>query len=514
MKKIVTKFLFLICVATFSACGGGDGNVGTSAGNPAYFPSGLAVASPFDTTEDDGDTSDLSSVTLAQSGAFISRYAAATARINQILNGTTPSICRFDPSLFLAVDTNAECYGPTVNYEGHPDYNGELPPAPQEDDQLPSGDVGLWVETDTTTGHACAAAQLNARLESLRGRSLAALMGLASLICTANANSISLPSGATEDLTTEMNALGISGVTLNEATLTHSSSGGSDTWSYHLDILYEPGSETYDIVVDLTHIPDSTTIAYQGRLSYRVNDTFDPRGNCPSTDQTYNGSLLYDRAAADDLNVEVRSGIFCGHDADGLTDGLVDPSLKHDNGTDSDGWANNFNLFTADFDPTTLEGNYAFSWQAGDGDEYTRVLNAVVREDTNEDSLFSNAFYGFGDDVEDTDGSITGFFCNWAGPNGQQNFASLTQQQGMELNATTGKFEADTTNILYAPTNSCDYDGTGTFTYDSTIDETVDTDPADPILNVLPDLEDLDGDGTFDIFSDNGFLLPTPPANL
>lgn len=507
MKQLLRKICLLMLLGTLTACGSGGGSVGTSTGNPTYFPAGLAVASPFDTTEASSGNINTNTLIKAQSGSFISRYSEATTLINTILNGSTASSCSFDPEFFITQGTDADCYGPTVAYEAHPDASG--PGDPNYDGTLPPGDVGMWSETDNETGHACAAAQLNARLESMDERSLGALMGLASLVCTANVNSLSLPSNSSLDLTTEINSLGITNTTFNTASIAHSNSSGSDQWSYELVFTFILESDSFDITALLTHIPGSTTNTYQGRLTTMVNDTMDPAGGCPSINQTYNGSLLYNKTAADNFNVEVMEANFCEHDSDGTTDGLVDPAKKYNGGADSDGWANNFSIFITDFDPTSLEGNYAYSWQAGDQDQYTRVLNAVVTEDEDSSDLSGEAFYGFGDDVEETDGAITGFFCNWAGPNGSfntgENFQTLAQNQTMSLNDTSGKFDADSSSITYAPTNSCNYDGLGTFTYDSDANGTVDTNPATTIPNDLVSLTDI---------GSSEFTLPTTPTNI
>ncbi len=492
----------LMVAHLLSGCLGSEGDTNNEeTEDSSSFPSSLAVTSPFDVTDNDTDESEdssLSAVILASSGAFVTRYAWATARIDQILNGTTATLCRFDPELFLATDTDAECFGPTVTYEAHPD---AAPTDADYDGELPSKDVGLWAETDSARGHACAAAELNARMEGVRDKSMSALMGLASLVCVMRINSITEPNNDSEDLTSEMNALGISDVSFTSASITHDDSSGDDEWSYELGLEYTPGSDSHRIVVDMTHIPSGTALEYQGRLPYRVNDQM-TGGNCPTSDVTDNGSLLYERAGADDLKVDVRTGQLCEHDSDGLTDGLVDPSNKYDSGSNPTGWANNFNILTAEFDPTTMNGDFSYSWQAGPNDANARIFNVHVDEDTDSGDQVGDAFFGYGDDIEDTDGSIGGFICNWAGPNNDHTLLDYSQYQQVTFNGTSGKFTADVSDIVYAPTVDCEYDGTGDFTYDSTMDGSADTDPADAVANELLDLSDVD------------FEIPDSPSNI
>lgn len=494
----------VLAIPLLVACTGEASSTSTSSDSSesTSFPSSLAVASPFDTTDaDSAVSSSLSGLSAASSSATVTYYTWATGRIDQILNGTASGGCTFDPELFLTQTTDAGCYGPSLNYEDHPDGSPGT-------GQLPSGDVGLWAETDDDTGHACAAAQLNAQMEGVRDRSLSSLMGLASLVCTAQANGLSNPSNSTLDLTAEMTDLGLTGVTFNSASITHSDASGDDIYSYDLDFVYDDGVNTYDIVVDMEHTPSSTTAgAYEGRLSYMVNDSLSG-GNCDnalgSTDVTTNGSFVYNRSSSTAIDVEVREAQFCGHDSDGLdADGIVDASDKFDSTTNTDGWGENFSIFAASYSPEDLTGDYTYSWQAGPDDGAARVFNVAVSSSTEAD-----AFFGYGDDIQTTDGNITGFICNWAGPNADHTQLDYVQSQSISYDSTSELFVADSSDIGYAPTNGCDYDGTGSFTFDSDFDMTVDTDPAVVIANDLLPVTDADADNIFDEIQATGFVAP------
>ena len=128
------------------------------------------------------------------------RYLKSANAVNALLTGTsTPRAgVDFKADKFLKTPVNAGCYGPTVLYQGHPDWVAGNPP---KDGTLPSGDVGSWTAVDTTTDWACAAAQLDARMDGVALRSNTSLMTLASLINVANTAGKSLPAvGATVDL--------------------------------------------------------------------------------------------------------------------------------------------------------------------------------------------------------------------------------------------------------------------------------------------------------------------------
>lgn len=481
-----------------------DTSTDTVATATTAFPSSLTVSSPLSYEEAASASVSSSLIKAVTSGsAYASSFALSTAEIEAILTASSSTACTFDPSDFLSVSNDAGCYGPTLQYEDHPDSGGIA------DGQLPSGDVGIWSENDATTGNACAAAELNAQMEGVSLKTNAALKALASMICVVNTNGLTMPSESTLDITTEMNALGVTDTTFSGVSLTHAiNADGNDQYSYTVDFTYTPGASPYDVSVAMDHIPGASTDEYNGRLNYAVNSYF-TGGNCPGNDVTINGSVLYASASSAELALQAREGTFCGHDADGLTDGIVDPSLKYNSSTAPNGWTDDFNIFTAEMDPSTMEGNYTYAWQAGFGDGNTRTFNVTVNS-----SAEGVAFYGYGDDVEDTDGSIGGFICNWAGPSNSHTLQDYAQYQAMSLNTTTGLIESDSVNIGYAPTNSCDYDGTGSFTLDTDFDGLVDSDPAVVIANDLLALTDGDSDGVFDEIDASAFVLPVAPDNL
>lgn len=486
MKMRLWAVVGSLAIVSLAACGGSGSNTLSD----ASFPTDLSVSSPLDVT------TDASAFSLSK--GFVPRYTWATARIDALLSGATPAVCTFDPDLFLTTEINANCFGPGIGYTNHP--NGGLP----NSGTFPGGDLGLWTETDTTTGHACSAAQLNSRMEAVRDRSTASLNGLASLICTLNTSGYSMPVNSTQDLLAEMNALGISGVTFTAASIAHSNASGSSVYSYSLRFSYTSGSTPYDIVVAMEHTPGATTGAYTGKLSYRFDSTAGST-NCSSSDVTTNGSLLYDRSSTTAMSLESRSAIFCGHGVNGLdANGAVDRTAVYNAATNPDGWADNFNIFTANYDPSTLIGNYAFSWQAGFGDSNSRVFNVVASATT-----AAKAFYGYGDDITTTTGDIKGFICNWAGLGGGPNIQNFTQYQEVEFNSSTGKFDSVTANLVYAPTNSCAYDGSGSFTYDSDGNGTIDTVATDPVVNDLLPVVDADSNNILDEIAAAGFVTPT-----
>lgn len=503
---LLPLFLLLSCAKAGGVSEGSEGETSRT------FPSSLAVTSPL-------ELSSSSPAALVLKGTIAS-YGSATDDIEAILNGTSTADCDFDAALFLATETNALCYGPSIEYEDHPDYAGAPPPAPQEDGTLPIGDLGIWQEIEPDgSSEACAAAQLNARMNGISNKANAALQSMASLVCVANNNGLDpSPTNSTLDLTTEMNDMattsGLS-IVFGTASITHSDSSGRDEFTYAIEMTYTSGTDSYDIAVDLLHVPGCGDEDYEGRLSYQFNDTA-TLGNCltppaASADVTRAGSLLYRKYSDTALTIDARNATYCAHDADAFTEGLVDPSKKFDPVSDPDGWGDDFNRFIGNLDPSSMGGQYAFAWQAGRLDGNTRIFNIFLEEDPPTGLLSGAAFFGFGSDIAATDGSasrIGGFICNWAGPGADHTLAASAQAQYIEEDPTLGVFASDaaTLAITYAPVNGCDYDGTGTFVYDKDDDgDLTDEDPALAVVNDLAALTDIE---------DSGFLLPVAPSNV
>ncbi len=480
----------------------------TNASWARLFPVDLAVASPL-LMENVVNAA-------AADGSWTTGYAVATAEIYSVLTGATAITDLFDPAALLTVGADAACYGPTLHYRNHPDDGGSGA------GQLPRGDLGIWQEVDST-GDACAAAQINARLNGAEQQSQASLLLMAALIRAADDAGLPLPTtGGVLDVTAAINAVGIPHVTFTLATISYDAVTG--TWTYYAEFTYlDPGDgSSHAMVVSLEYTPDATspTTAYEGVMHYRANDE-QMWGNCPgggggsaTKPVTHNGTLAFVRLGADELRIQQRAGAFCGHDVDARTAGIVDPTKN---------WGDNYASFTANFNPTTMAGDYAYAWQAGVHDRATRVLNLGIN---NFAPLDGEAYFGYGARVQDdADGVFVaqGMYCNWAAPGAASSLQPYAQRQFVTFNSTTGHFETPTggSDLRYAPTNSCQYDGDGAFWYDRNLNGVEDETPDDLIVtpgavNPLDLMEAIDsnGDGMATIaekIASRGYNAPVAP---
>ncbi len=465
----------LMLASGLNACGGSDSDSTNSTGTATDsstdgFPSSLAVASPTDTSTLPTTSQAILLAPRTLGSAHV--YGQALTRIDSLLAGSTPIRNSFTPELFYQQDQDAGCYGPQLLYQNHPDASGMEP----DDGTLPSGDLGIWTATEGSTTEACIAAQLNARLKGVRDRNLIALMSVASMIRAyidaGNAWPTALVAGSTANIVTEMNALGVSNTAFTEATLALNTAG--DTWTYHLAFTYTRTGTPYDIVVDLVHTTADDTTDYEGLLTFRIDSTLNPSGNCSTSDITQNGSLHYTKVSNTEIRLQSRSAQLCGHGSDGLSLALAQSSTSNLTSANkivdpASAWQNNFSIFTANFDPQTLLGLYSYVWQAGPGDSHSRVMNVGIETATS-----GEGYFGYGDPVTTaTDGSIKGFICNWAGPGNNHSLLQYAQRQHITLNSSSLVYEptnAAASDIVYAPTVACTYDGSGSYLYDRDVD--------------------------------------------
>ncbi|PLX69357.1 MAG: hypothetical protein C0603_00065 [Denitrovibrio sp.] len=486
-----------------SGCGGGSGS-STTVAPPSddattdvavYYPENLTVTSPLES--DNGGVSSRATITLTN-------HTAQLSTIVSMLSGGTLSACSFNPELFLQTETSAPCYGPTLDYENHPDSPGGT-----ADGQLPSGDLGIWKETNAATTEACSAAQMNARMEGIGNKSYAAFTALASMICVDLVGGYGIPSESTNDIVADMNNMATSAsldASFTTATIAHSTVGTQDEFIYTLEYSYTDAfSDVYPMTMVVTHRSDSSG-DYTGRFQYKF-DLDTNAGNCPSisgnTPQTVAGSVLYARTGSD-FAIDARYANFCGNGAAGFDSGVVSPSDKYDATTNPDGWGDNFNRFVVAFAESTYLGEYTYSWQAGLNDMNTRVLNIAVTEDATTGDKEGEAWFGYGADVSTSDNSIGGFICNWAGPGNSHTYSTNIQYQSLLQNSTTDIFEPVTSFITYAPTVSCD-DADNTFVYDTDADgDLADEDATANATNNLKPFADYSG----------SFTVPTAPANF
>jgi hypothetical protein len=209
-------------------------------------------------------------------------------------------------------------------------------------------------------------------------------------------------------------------------------------------------------------------------------------GNCTAGpaqhDVTNVGTLKYARSGTA-INLSHRSGQYCGADtshgnlavnrgAAYAGDGQLDPASKLDSGTGK-GWGNNFSRFAGEFTSGTEAGNYIHAWQAGPHDSSARTLQVKLEtvQLAATVATAATAHFGYGDDIAaSTSGPIRGIYCNWASPVTSAGYGAVrneyAQKQVMSYSAATTLWTAGSSNIAYAPTETCTYTAAAPQWYD------------------------------------------------
>ncbi|ABC27473.1 hypothetical protein HCH_00570 [Hahella chejuensis KCTC 2396] len=490
-ERTVRSLLYIFLVS-FLSLGGCDSDNNSSSSDSSgsvsatvEFPSGVTVASPVDASSGLGALSvgdkwrqkelpsaGVSSLAVASSSA----YTETSAAISRVLSGDLALAASFDSTAFFRRGGDASCYGPTLKWQNHPDAGmGDLGSG-----ELPSGDLGIW-NASTSDGEACAAAQLNARMRDVQARVGMGMLTLAGMVAVYESTGATWPDdispGTSVDLTAELNALSLSSMTFNSAVI--SLDAGGSVWSYSLSVSYDDGSGGRNISLNLQHaITDRDAGLFEGLFSYLVEDVF-AGGNCGMGDNnvSHNGSVHYKKTGSTNVTLQSRSATACGWasttPAADIRDNLVSSTvLSEAFAVDPGGaWADNFNVFTAEFNTDSLLGLYSYSWQAGSGDSHARILDIGI-----ETTAGGEAYFGFGDRVQDSlSGQINGFICNWAGPGNDHSpteFSQYAQRQFLTYDSASDKYIVSSdgsSDITYAPTNICMYAG-GAFLYDRDLD--------------------------------------------
>lgn len=529
------------------------------------FPVGLAVASPAETTSSQivaqvqkvsplrfaadlgrnifkyakaGDWSKMASLTPALLPGTTARAAdgsnfslnTAALTIEAVLSGSSSvsleDVLQFQ-DLFRS-GANANCYGPSIDYANHD--NGS--PASGE---LPSGDLGLWLEHNSgPEGQTpCVAAQLNQRVSGVKAQTMQGLLMMAAMRYTVSSSStLDMPSsGGTTDLTTAFESLlhtypAFSSLNVSAATIGLDSAGEVYTFRLVIDN-GATGANARSGEIIMAHNPGATDSEYTGVMQVAAlslgNDA--AMGCVNEKDSATNlfqvasiSSVRYARNG-NDIDFSARNGNYCGTPADdssnyaadlaGFDDsGELDPSVKNQAKTDgsSKGWLGNFSKFAGSYDSELVEGNFLYAWQAGVMDDKSRMLSMTMDYDAVSSSYTLQGFFGYADNIVDTNGTLLGMICNWAGPGNNHNLLSAFQSQTAELSGSATAFTIPTggSKITYAPTNNCD---STTTQYDVDANGTLD---AGEGVGTVNDLDAPAGGRTVQgEIEERGFVTPT-----
>lgn len=403
--------------------------------------------------------------------------------LEALIADTPPASCAI--SLNMQNAGRANCYGPSVNWLDH-EFNGAS-------GTWPGGDLGIWTDTEASSGEACVAAQLNAQMKGAISFIDTAQFIAAGIACVANKNGLTLPSAPSSslDLTSDMSGvvtINSSAMTVTAAEILRDANDSSGNPVYVTTLAGTVGTKTFTIRVK--HVPTSTDDSTnKGKISVKVSN---------SGGGTDGASLEYEKTSSTAGKLLLKKINFNSASAD--------PFVSTSNYTVdySKSWNNNADYLLAAINPSNFTGTYAYAWQAGNADDHTRTFNAILNESGG--VVTGTAFFGYGPTMQTGPGSIAGMICAWTGPD--QNHTPVSKVQRQDLALSSGKFiVSGTTHTTFDPVADCEADtniASGTTMVMNWNDGVSQTRSVSNTTENLSPLSDVAG----------ALTIPTAPANV
>jgi hypothetical protein len=390
---------------------------------------------------------------------------------------------------------NVSCYGPQLDYQGHPDGS-------PDSGQFPGGDLGLWEATEGATGEACAAAKLNALVSGIARKVDFGLFASAAMVCSGRvagliAAKAEADAGVSDGGTASASPL-FSGrldlkaklaealafdpaVTVNAAMLERMEDAEGEAIHYTLELAVKPGAPVgggpmpvaRTIVTELVHrVHPAETGSYHGRIWSTSSGS--------GASEAYSVSYAQN-AMTGHLRYHTVSASFDAGKSPTFVDGRL--AINSD-------WSSNAAQGIFDMTPSDGTGSVSFAWQAGADDSHARIFHASTG--TSGTVATGCGFFSYGtrfnrsesDPMAWPENSFQTFICNWAGPgNSHAGRSHFAQKQCMRMDD-AGKFVPTTNAISYAPVNTCDSTATS-FAYKRTMASSYST---TPITSALVDV--------------------------
>lgn len=355
------------------------------------------------------------------------------------------------------------CYGPSLVYnnEAHPDNNGQMqqnptnPPMTNNDpmqmqgNQLPGGDLGIWEEKQGEK-LACSAAKLNQLSHNTAIYSDLATGSMAMMVCVSAFAGDTLPGlGETLDVSKIISKIqtkakfGDKGMQITTATVTNTDKG------YDIDLVGTFKERPFSIRTLHNASEKMGAISVIAGPATQEQTTNDQGPQNPQMSNWRATSLKYRRSEG-----KTNFRMISSAQSDSST-AVKSLSNQGEVSTKSTDFIGDLNI--AQGSMSTKGGHMAFGWQAGSGDGFLRVFNAST------DGELGHSWFGYSKNDNSNDIrnllKIDGMICNWAGPGNSHTPKLLAQKQVMER-VDKRLWVPTTSNILYAPTNSCDVDNT------------------------------------------------------
>ena len=390
---------------------------------------------------------------LKQQSSEKKDYSTLIAKVKGTLTATEVKACAAaipgEISLSQGNIGHSKCFGPRVTYTNHPD-NGET-------SEFGSGDLGMFwdlAESDGSSNEACST-RVGNNLMSAVGSYANTAVGIQALVaCAGRLGKADFPStaGSSTDMTSYLSGSldASSPVTITSAVITaesgHSSGKTFYTTTASGTLADVPRGLTKNFTLSVSHVPlNDENSAYKGAVQFVINEFEGTKDAAISLVYSWGEKKLQYRYR----QVQVAAGT--ANNFDETTREVAIPS-----GNLPSGWMEvltNVNELGI--------GKITFVWHTFD----LLVFHSETKSDGSGVSYFghtpntvtpgSDEFY-----------KIKSFRCYAKNPTpgGNSYGTSKVQKQTLALTS-SGTWDADVSNLTFAPTVSCDWNGSsGTFT--------------------------------------------------
>jgi hypothetical protein len=354
------------------------------------------------------------------------------------------------------------CYGPQMDYTNHPNSAGGT-----QSGQLPSGDLGIWLDTEPTQsgpGTApCAAVKMNELISKAIHNIDMATGSIAMMVCAAAHERISAPRnpGDVLNFASVLNKVPGSPFTITTASLERVD---ANTLKSVLVVNHDGGTNNRLGNLSITTTHNQSTRA--GLVQIEREDSGQNRTIATSARYRPNPT------DADEMQVQVTQARIDGTQVSNFYDSEGDVKLGPISGNPRP--IEDTHYFVAEFNPTDNTQKVAYGWNAGGNDSHYRVFNAEA------DATTADAWYGYVPnpfeagggslgDTPDLDLSVTGagMICNWAGPGNDHTVNSYLQHQTMTKDGQDRWILTGSGSLIrYVPTIACELNpnsGSATF---------------------------------------------------
>ncbi len=276
--------------------GAGSGAVRASKQMPSThlgsaFPVDLALTSIFERTPGTATEPDPDD---------FGDYRTMVAANWQALNPTTITSCQLE-ILAPQEPTEPECFGPAIEFQGHPDHGGAV-------GEMPRGTLGIW-NSYAPNLESCAVAETNHQMARIRVVAGTAFASIKMTLCAAMVANLTLPTeiGASTDILSGIEAMVadfLQGGTLDQAVVTKvEDASGNHAYEIDVKTILDDGSE---LATKLAHVKAAADNSlYQGQISFTW--AFGAESPLPVV---YAGSIQYDKSDMSLLSTEYRQGRF------------------------------------------------------------------------------------------------------------------------------------------------------------------------------------------------------------